>query len=94
MLRTVPGIVIRDQLGGASRATIAIRGAGSSNAFGIRSIRLPIDGIPKNNAGGSGQDLGISTRIVPHHGKCRRQPGPHSARGTAEATQGSWILQM
>lgn len=57
VLRTVPGIVIRDQLGGASRATIAIRGAGSSNTFGIRSIRLLIDGIPKNNAGGSGQDL-------------------------------------
>ncbi len=57
VLRTVPGVVIRDQLGGASRATIAIRGAGSSNSFGIRSIRLLIDGVPKNNAGGSGQDL-------------------------------------
>lgn len=56
-LRTVPGLVIRDQLGGASRVTIAIRGAGSSNTFGVRSIRLLIDGIPKNNAGGSGQDL-------------------------------------
>ena len=56
-LRTVPGLVIRDQLGGASRVTIAIRGAGSANAFGVRSIRLLIDGIPKNNAGGSGQDL-------------------------------------
>jgi iron complex outermembrane receptor protein len=56
-LRTVPGLVVRDQLGGASRVTIAIRGAGSSNAFGIRSIRLLIDGVPKNNAGGSGQDL-------------------------------------
>ena len=56
-LRTVPGLVVRDQLGGASRVTIAIRGAGSSNAFGVRSIRLLIDGIPKNNAGGSGQDL-------------------------------------
>lgn len=56
-LRTVPGLVVRDQLGGASRATIAIRGAGSSNTFGVRSIRLMIDGIPKNNAGGSGQDL-------------------------------------
>ncbi|WP_291158527.1 TonB-dependent receptor [Gemmatimonas sp. UBA7669] len=56
-LRTVPGLVVRDQLGGASRATIAIRGAGSSNSFGVRSIRLMIDGIPKNNAGGSGQDL-------------------------------------
>lgn len=57
VLRTVPGVVIRDQLGGASRATIAIRGAGSSNSFGVRSIRLMIDGVPKNNAGGSGQDL-------------------------------------
>lgn len=56
-LRTVPGLVVRDQLGGASRATIAIRGAGASNGFGVRSIRLMIDGVPKNNAGGSGQDL-------------------------------------
>ncbi len=56
-LRTVPGLVVRDQLGGASRVTIAIRGAGSSNTFGVRSIRLMIDGVPKNNAGGSGQDL-------------------------------------
>ncbi|MCC7054767.1 MAG: TonB-dependent receptor plug domain-containing protein [Gemmatimonadaceae bacterium] len=56
-LRNVPGVVVRDQLGGASRATIAIRGAGSSNTFGIRGIRLLIDGVPKNNAGGSGQDL-------------------------------------
>jgi len=56
-LRSVPGLVVRDQLGGASRVTIAIRGAGSSNTFGVRSIRLMIDGVPKNNAGGSGQDL-------------------------------------
>lgn len=56
-LRAVPGLVVRDQLGGASRVTIAIRGAGSSNTFGVRSIRLMIDGVPKNNAGGSGQDL-------------------------------------
>lgn len=56
-LRTVPGLVVRDQLGGASRATISIRGAGASNPFGVRSIRLMIDGVPKNNAGGSGQDL-------------------------------------
>ncbi|MBX9856554.1 MAG: TonB-dependent receptor [Gemmatimonadaceae bacterium] len=56
-LRTVPGVVVRDQLGGASRATISIRGAGASNPFGIRGIRLMIDGVPKNNAGGSGQDL-------------------------------------
>ena len=56
-LRLVPGVVIRDQVGGASRVTIAIRGAGSSNTFGIRGIRLLVDGIPKNNAGGSGQDF-------------------------------------
>ena len=51
-LRRVPGALLRDQLGGSSRVTISIRGAGATSADGARGVRLFIDGIPKNNAGG------------------------------------------
>jgi iron complex outermembrane receptor protein len=56
-LRRVPGALLRDQLGGSSRVTISIRGAGATAADGARGVRLFIDGIPKNNAGGSAQDF-------------------------------------
>lgn len=56
-LRRVPGALLRDQLGGSSRVTISIRGAGATVADGARGVRLFVDGIPKNNAGGSAQDF-------------------------------------
>lgn len=56
-LKRVPGVFVRDQLGGSSRVTISIRGAGSTLSDGARGIRLFVDGIPKNNAGGSAQDF-------------------------------------
>jgi iron complex outermembrane receptor protein len=56
-LRRVPGALLRDQLGGSSRVTISIRGAGATAADGARGVRLFIDGVPKNNAGGSAQDF-------------------------------------
>ncbi len=56
-LRRVPGALLRDQLGGSSRVTVSIRGAGATAADGARGVRLFIDGIPKNNAGGSAQDF-------------------------------------
>ena len=56
-LRRVPGALLRDQLGGTSRVTISIRGAGTTAADGARGVRLFVDGIPKNNAGGSAQDF-------------------------------------
>ena len=56
-LRRVPGALLRDQLGGSSRVTISIRGAGATIADGARGVRLFVDGIPKNNAGGSAQDF-------------------------------------
>ena len=56
-VRRVPGALLRDQLGGSSRVTISIRGAGATAADGARGVRLFIDGIPKNNAGGSAQDF-------------------------------------
>jgi iron complex outermembrane receptor protein len=56
-LRRVPGALLRDQLGGSSRVTISIRGAGATSADGARGVRIFVDGIPKNNAGGSAQDF-------------------------------------
>jgi iron complex outermembrane receptor protein len=56
-LRRVPGALLRDQLGGSTRVTISIRGAGATAADGARGVRLFVDGIPKNNAGGSAQDF-------------------------------------
>ena len=56
-LRRVPGVLMRDQLGGASRVTISTRGAGATIADGSRGVRIFVDGIPKNNAGGSAQDF-------------------------------------
>jgi iron complex outermembrane receptor protein len=56
-LRRVPGVLVRDQLGGSSRITMSMRGAGATTTDGGRGVRLFIDGIPKNNAGGSAQDF-------------------------------------
>lgn len=56
-LKRVPGALLRDSLGGSSRVTISIRGAGATALDGARGVRLFIDGIPKNNAGGSAQDF-------------------------------------
>lgn len=56
-LRRVPGLALRVQTGGTTRATVSIRGAGAQSSFGARGVRILVDGIPKNNAGGSAQDF-------------------------------------
>lgn len=61
-LRRVPGVRVEDELGGnGSRVRIEIRGAGtranSPAGSGVRGVKVLVDGIPKNNAGGSAQDL-------------------------------------
>lgn len=56
-LRRVPGVAMRVHLDGSTRATVSIRGAGAQSTFGARGVRILSDGIPKNNAGGSGQDF-------------------------------------
>ena len=60
-LKFVPGVRVEDELGAAGRTRIIIRGNGtranSPAGSGIRGIKILVDGIPKNNAGGSAQDL-------------------------------------
>ena len=60
-LKFVPGVRVEDELGSAGRTRIIIRGNGtranSPAGSGVRGIKILVDGIPKNNAGGSAQDL-------------------------------------
>ncbi len=60
-LKRVPGVRVEDELGTAGRTRIIIRGNGtranSPAGSGVRGVRVLVDGIPKNNAGGSAQDL-------------------------------------
>ncbi len=60
-LRRIPGVRVEDELGGTSRTRIIIRGVGtranSPAGSGVRGVRVLVDGIPKNNGGGSAQDL-------------------------------------
>nr|MBA3553296.1 TonB-dependent receptor [Gemmatimonadales bacterium] len=60
-LRRVPGVRVEDELGGTTRTRIIIRGSGtranSPAGSGVRGVRVLVDGIPKNNGGGSAQDL-------------------------------------
>lgn len=57
LLKRVPGVAMRVHLDGSTRAVPSIRGAGAQNTFGSRGVRILVDGIPKNNAGGSAQDF-------------------------------------
>ena len=51
----VPGILVRDRQNYAQDAQISIRGVGSRATFGVRSIRLYVDGIPATLPDGQGQ---------------------------------------
>lgn len=57
----VPGVRVEDELGTVGRTRIIVRGTGtranSPAGSGVRGVKVLIDGIPKNNAGGSAQDL-------------------------------------
>ena len=80
-LKFVPGVRVEDELGSAGRTRIIIRGAGtranSPAGSGVRGIKVLVDGIPKNNAGGSAQDLtNIDLEAVDHIEVLR---GPSSA---------------
>src|SRR5476649_396873 len=56
----VPGILARDRQNYAQDEQISIRGFGSRATFGVRSVRLYVDGIPATFPDGQGQ-VRIST---------------------------------
>lgn len=63
----VPGILARDRQNYAQDEQISIRGFGSRSTFGVRSIRLYLDGIPATLPDGQGQvshfDFDVADRV-------------------------------
>jgi iron complex outermembrane receptor protein len=66
-LGAVPGLSARDRQNYAQDAQLSVRGFGTRSSFGIRGVRLYVDGIPATLPDGQGQlshiDLGSADRI-------------------------------
>lgn len=54
-LQLVPGVYVQNAYNFAQDARISIRGFGATAAFGIRGIKLIVDGIPETTPDGTGQ---------------------------------------
>ena len=67
VLGAVPGIVANNRGNFAQDLQISSRGFGARTAFGVRGIRIYVDGIPGNSPDGQGQvshvDLGSARQI-------------------------------
>lgn len=66
-LVAVPGLFMQDRYNFAQDLRIAIRGFGARSSFGIRGVKILVDGIPESLPDGQGQsdgiDLGSAERI-------------------------------
>ena len=66
-LQGVPGLLTRDRQNYAQDEQISIRGFGARSTFGVRGVRLYVDGIPTTMPDGQGQvsnfPLGAAERI-------------------------------
>ncbi|HSE13289.1 MAG TPA: TonB-dependent receptor plug domain-containing protein, partial [Rudaea sp.] len=66
-LATIPGLIARDRQNYAQDEQISIRGFGARSSFGVRGVRLYVDGIPATMPDGQGQvsnfNLGSGDRI-------------------------------
>ena len=67
LLVGVPGVLARDRQNYAQDEQISIRGFGSRSTFGVRSIRLYVDGVPATLPDGQGQvshfDFDVADRL-------------------------------
>ncbi|MFO1339489.1 MAG: TonB-dependent receptor [Burkholderiaceae bacterium] len=63
----VPGLLARDRQNYAQDVQLSVRGFGARSTFGIRGVRLYVDGVPATLPDGQGQishaDLGSASRI-------------------------------
>lgn len=55
LLRRVPGVVARDRQNLAQDVQVTIRGYGARTTFGVRGLRIYVDGIPATMPDGQGQ---------------------------------------
>lgn len=67
VLASVPGLTARDRQNYAQDVQLSVRGFGARASFGIRGVRLYVDGIPATLPDGQGQithaDLGSTERV-------------------------------
>lgn len=54
-LSLVPGLLARDRLNQAQDMQLSVRGFGARSTFGVRGVRLYVDGIPATMPDGQGQ---------------------------------------
>jgi iron complex outermembrane recepter protein len=63
-MRQVPGLQIRDRQNYAQDLQMSIRGFGTRSTFGIRGLRILVDGIPATMPDGQGQASSINLPAV------------------------------
>ncbi len=67
LLSAVPGLQVRERQNFAQDLQISVRGFGTRSTFGVRGVRLIVDGIPATMPDGQGQaataNLAAATRI-------------------------------
>jgi iron complex outermembrane recepter protein len=66
-LSLTPGIAARDRQNQAQDLQLSVRGFGARSTFGVRGVRIYVDGIPATMPDGQGQlshiDLGSASRV-------------------------------
>lgn len=75
-LAGVPGLLARDRQNFAQDVQISVRGFGARASFGIRGVRLYVDGVPATMPDGQGQLSNVDLASVSHIEVLR---GPFSA---------------
>ncbi|CAN7721882.1 TonB-dependent receptor [Cupriavidus necator] len=67
VLAGVPGVAVRDRQNYSQDLQLAVRGFGTRSTFGVRGVRLYVDGIPATMPDGQGQastaDLANASRV-------------------------------
>lgn len=88
-LRRLPGIVALERQNYAQDLQLSVRGFGARSAFGVRGLRILVDGIPATMPDGQGQvsaiDLGSAERIEVLRGPLAQLYG-NAAGGVVQVT--------
>ena len=92
VLNRVPGITVLNRQNYAQDLQLSIRGFGSRSTFGIRGVRLIVDGIPATMPDGQGQAsniaLGSTQRVEVLRGPLAQLYG-NAAGGVVQVVSGS-----